>query len=158
MALFREHSSLQVVFRKHEIIVEVLDGALELISDNTVCNVLVHKPNDKWSFDVFILSEKSADKAFEEYTALGNPPTNSDTRIFYAVVCKTDLNDYVALHKYTLIGEVVRNEVEVNIPIQPNIVPIVIQLPEETTGGAPGTSLVRNFEAPTYKFKSPNQR
>jgi hypothetical protein len=136
--------------------VEALDGLISLLEPSEPSCVLLHRPNEKWSFDVYVTSRKPIDKAYEECQALGGG-NNTTPKIFYTAVCTKDLDEYIKLNGYTLMGSNQRITMDEPKPLRLNIIPITLPEKEELDY-APGTRLVRDNEPLIYKYKSPNQQ
>src|ERR1035437_6989946 len=112
MVIFKDNSTLLLVQRAHEINAEAIDNLITMVSDDIPCYVLLHKPNDTWTYDVFIISEKPAEYAYAEAISLGMTHPVHTPKIFYAAICKTNLEEYIERTKYKITN---RNVVK---PIQ----------------------------------------
>lgn len=152
MPFFVEHETFNIVYRTYEINSEVIDGIITLIEDTSLGYILLHTPNQKWSYNVTIASEGKIDflnNSFIKY--VNKKPSLEKPQIFYTMILQKDLESYLEKNNYTLV--------KTNDQVVENIIPIVVKKETPTANiNAIDTKLIRDSEANTYKFKSPNQR
>lgn len=151
MPFFKDLKTKTIVYRKFEINSEVIDGLIEPVNENETFYLLMHIPNNKWSYDVKIEKEGNINDIYLDF--LNVKDTKKDKKIFYDIILKKDFNDYLNENNYTelkLTNNIIQNIKQVNIPQKENKI--------EVKTNIRGISLVRDNEPLVYKFKSPGER
>lgn len=165
MALFKDNTNYTVVYRQHEFNTEALDGKLSKILDTSKCVALNQIPNKQWSYDVTPIYIGYSDTVWEMYGKMVTEKPNEPLP-FISIVLAEDLDEYIELNSFNLTSHIVETPtVKMSKPF------INIKPPKKTVFGPPkvpvtldeiaseyGVKLVRDSEAPTYRYKSPNLR
>ena len=164
---FKELKTLRIVTRQFQYNMEVIDGKLIEIEPTSVCLLLAHVPNKKWSYDVTILQKLDAEDAVKHLNPL--PQKAEEPKEFYAVVLESDYDEYIHDYAFREVKGKTKEPKPKEI-IKANPKPKIVNTGDAktisgTTGKTINTtefdyspSLTRTAEKTAYKFRSGSQK
>lgn len=95
MPYFYDEETYKVIYKEHLYNAEALNGLISLLEDNASVYLLVHIPNKKFGWDVYISSEYFAAEGFSELQKLGDQSQIKKGQPYYALVPDFKLKEYV---------------------------------------------------------------
>ena len=110
MPLFIDENSHKIVYRKHAINTEVLDGDLTTAEEYLDCFIISHITNKKFGYNIGVHEETNPQEGFDKVQRLGTKETSELGQPYYEVIPAIRLNEYAADPTFTLtLGEATPN-------------------------------------------------
>lgn len=164
MPYFIDNDTYTTIWRDHEYNAEVLEGQITLLPENSKCLLVVHVPNNKWTYDVYQLDTNTAENLQDQLTQLKSKPSLLNPKVHYSIVAQDYLQKYIDLNKYKFYSHHPEKQKNEQTKVLTKILPIpeISVTPESVTPkqiphASGGPNLIRTSESAIHIYRTPNK-